>query len=94
MTQFCENVLLLHHGRQLYYGSTMAGVKTYFALQRSGSLGPVSGEGLPAPRAQESSLPAADAVGWDWPSGATVPPSKGFITVGAGARCKIGRAHV
>jgi lipopolysaccharide transport system ATP-binding protein len=81
VTQFCEHVLLLHRGRQIYYGATMAGVKTYFALQRSGGIRSVA-----APAETSPVLPSVSSGAIaEWPS--LTLPSSATISVGSGARC-------
>lgn len=35
--QFCNKVMVLHQGSQLYYGGPVDGIRKYFALQRTGT---------------------------------------------------------
>jgi lipopolysaccharide transport system ATP-binding protein len=59
VNQFCDSVVVLDRGRIAYHGDTVGGLRTYFALQRSGDALPVR---RPAPVASQA--PARSPVEW------------------------------
>jgi lipopolysaccharide transport system ATP-binding protein len=85
VSQFCNSVLLLHRGRTMFHGDPTAGIRTYYAIERTGTLRPVSGstsaEATLAPDA------ASDADIPDWPRPDAFLPLDRIESIGSGARC-------
>jgi lipopolysaccharide transport system ATP-binding protein len=61
VNQFCDRVVVLDRGRLVYHGDTVGGLRTYFALQRSGDETPVRRHTMPG------SNPAASGEVGEWP---------------------------
>jgi lipopolysaccharide transport system ATP-binding protein len=86
VSQFCHSVLLLHRGRMVFHGNPTAGIRTYFAVERSGDAA-TSGTSAnePAP-----DLPAAAPVTeelMDWPGPEALLSLSRVNCIGGGARC-------
>jgi len=103
VSQFCSAVLVLDRGRAVFHGETVAGIRTYFALQRSGQApsltlqtgGPMS-EGSVSGLSRRSSLSSSSGSSGgfdraegiaDWPANEAFLPVDRLDTIGSGARC-------
>jgi len=80
VSQFCNSVLLLHRGRTAFHGDPTAGIRTYFALERSGA--PASD-----PAAADRPAEAAGDAWPDWPAPEAMLPLDRIRAIGDGARC-------
>ncbi len=85
VSQFCSSVLVLDQGRLVFHGETVAGIRAYFALQRS--------DRLPTPATAKTAESISDAGSvpgeriTDWPSIDAFLPLDGIRVIGTGARC-------
>jgi lipopolysaccharide transport system ATP-binding protein len=85
VSQFCNSVLLLHHGRTMFHGDPTAGIRTYYAIERPGAARPAAGAvnaqmALPSDTGSESDIP-------DWPKPDAFLPLGRIASIGSGARC-------
>jgi lipopolysaccharide transport system ATP-binding protein len=85
VSQFCRSVLVLDHGRLVFHGETVAGIRTYFALQRTDRLPTLMIEGSDS-TAEREGLQHDGQIG-DWPPSDACLPLDRIQTIGAGARC-------
>jgi lipopolysaccharide transport system ATP-binding protein len=84
VSQFCRSVLVLDHGRLVFQGETVAGIRTYFALQRRDR---VPAPTIPASHALQETGVVDDAGISDWPTAEAYLPLDHVRTIGTGARC-------
>jgi lipopolysaccharide transport system ATP-binding protein len=83
--QFCSSVLVLEHGRVEFLGDPVAGIRTYFNLQRGGPSVPAveatrSAVGSRVERQVESQI-------IEWPAPDAFSPIEDMTYIGSGARC-------
>ncbi len=88
VSQFCSAVLVLDRGRAVFHGETVAGIRTYFALQRSGQSPELTLQtsGLPSDSSLASGVLQGDGIA-DWPSSDAFLPLDRLESIGTGARC-------
>jgi len=82
--QFCNSVLMLHHGRTMFQGDPTTGIRMYFAIERKDPLLPAPGPDRTGPVASDATV-AAD-IG-DWPRLDAFLPLDAIQCIGSGARC-------
>jgi lipopolysaccharide transport system ATP-binding protein len=81
VNQFCDSVVVLDRGRLAYHGDTVGGLRTYFALQRSGDATPIR---QPAPVASVATRMSAV----EWPDASSYLPLGSASIQGTGdLRC-------
>jgi lipopolysaccharide transport system ATP-binding protein len=86
VSQFCNSVLLLHHGRTLFHGDPTAGIRTYYAIERTGGLRPAAGSAS-ADATGPSDIAPSDADIPGWPRPDAFLPLDRIESIGSGARC-------
>jgi len=83
VSQFCNSVLLLHHGRTTFHGDPTVGIRTYYAIERTGAVRPASESTGAEPQMdtdRDSDIP-------DWPGPDAFLPLDRIESIGSGARC-------
>jgi len=87
VNQFCDSVIVLNDGRIALDGDTVTGLRTYFALQRSGPAAVRATEAMSIRRGLPA-VPAAPARALPWPEPSELLPLDTMSVQGTGqARC-------
>ncbi len=84
--QFCNDVLVLDHGRAIFHGDTAAGIRTYLAVQRLGNAVPQTEEGTKSREQRDTPVRHTEKIS-DWPAPAVFSSLDHLALIGSGARC-------